>query len=145
MSQPRITEQEKVKGVQFTFVNFLWGELRKIRQDEVGGNYIAALNDLISLLKYMPKGVKDNFREQIKTVKKEIAQNMRVVDRAPSTFSKGFIKEKTMQTYCKRTFDEFMDAFLSELDGRGYLEMRGDAYPISKSSAMRERREQQPP
>lgn len=116
-----MAETEQVKGVQFNYVNFLWREIGIARDQQNMGNHRGALRLLITLVPYLPKGIKDQFR--LKAAK--IMEKMRKIESnvQGSTFlMRRIARNREATLYAKRVFEEFVDELSSALDKRGYME-----------------------
>jgi len=129
-----MTMTERVKGVQFNFVNFLWKEISYIRDLEKSGNYARALQALCSLITYAPEGIKKEFREE---AKKNSAKLRTTRGRGPSRFVQNIKRNEARQLYALSVFNDFMDRFCTTLDKRGYMEKVGPQVDEGYSHTLR--------
>ena len=112
---------ERVKGVQFNYVNFLWKELAYARDLEKTGDYARALRVLISLMPYLPRGIKDKFKDRAKKIQEAI-QQIEAGAQGPYAFNRSLNRNRDLQTYAFTVYRGFMDDLGSELDKRDYME-----------------------
>lgn len=116
-----MAEVEKIKGVQFNYVNFLWKALSKIWELQFEGNYAKALKTATDLIIYLPNAIKKKFRDRIA----KINENMRLISQntdGPSLFVKSVSRNRILQRYARTALNSFMDDLCTELDQRGYME-----------------------
>ena len=112
---------ERVKGVQFNYVNFLWKEIAYARDLEKTGDYAHALRVLISLMPYLPRGIKDKFKDRARKIQETI-QKIEADTQGPYAFNRSLNRNRQLQIYAYAVYHNFMDDLASELDKRGYME-----------------------
>jgi len=112
-----------VKGFQFKYENFLWLEIAEVRKLERDKDYALALQYAISLVKYLPDGIKEKFEERARKIRADLRELTANVQ-APSLFVKGVVKNRRAQKYTKLALDSFIRDLSSELDKRGYMEKK---------------------
>lgn len=118
-----VMETGVVKGFQFKYENFLWLEIVEVRKLERDKDYALALQYAISLVKYLPDGIKEKFEERSRKIRADLRELTANVQ-APSLFVKGVVKNRMAQKYTKLALDSFIRDLSSELDKRGYMEKK---------------------
>ena len=126
---------ERVKGVQFNYVNFLWKEIAYARDLEKTGDYARALRVLISLMPYLPRGIKDKFKDRARKIQETI-QQIEANSEGPYAFNRSMNKNRRLQIYAYAVYHKFMDDLASELDKRGYMEKVGPQIPTGYSHTL---------
>lgn len=114
---------ERVRGVQFNYVNFLWKEIAWIKEMEKQGQYQEGLQSLIDLLHTLPKNVFDKFTDPVSVIHKDIAfLRFKVRDVALDWFNRIVLEKKVIQKYARMALTSLLREVCNELDKRGYME-----------------------
>jgi len=121
---------EKVKGVQFNYVNHLWKELAWIEEQKKLGHFAVALQTLIDLLLVVPKDLSEKFKSERERIEKEMAYlRQKVRAEAVDEFSLWILEPKVLNRYAADELPPFLRSFSDSLDAKDYFEKRSPSVP----------------
>lgn len=115
-------EVEQVRGVNASYISFLWREIGIIRDSERKGDYASALAQVTTLIPYLPNGIKAEFRQKAKTIQ-DTLKIMSKLKLGTDIFTNNLHKHRLMQTVARILLSKFLDELSTNLDKRGvYME-----------------------
>jgi len=129
---------QKVKGVQFNYVNFLWKELARIRDLEVQKEYVAAFHLSMSLMKYLPNDIQAKFTKDIenyRNVMRAIPEKVR--SQAIDRFNADIRINDISQQYANKRLELFLSDVCKMLDKKGYMEKTAPIVPEGTGLTLR--------
>jgi hypothetical protein len=125
---------EKVKGVQFNYVNFLWKEISWVEEKQKEGNFALGLQALIDLLYTVPKDIYEQFKDQMERIQREMAWlRVKVRQDAIDQFNLFVLEPKVLNRYAARELPVFIRAVCNVLDKRGYMEKTSPEVPEGRN------------
>lgn len=125
---PRRTKvaKRKDKEVSTNYLMFLWSQIGQIRQVQQQGNLAGAMKMVASLIPYLPKSIKNEFREKVLQIERSMeiirAGKVPQIQKIPDFYLRGIFKNRLLQTYANEAFNQVMDELSSKLDDLGYME-----------------------
>jgi len=125
---------EKVKGVQFNYVNFLWKEISWVEDQQKKGNFALGLQALVDLLYTVPKNIYDQFKDKIERINREMAWlRVKVRQDAIDQFNLWVLEPKVLNRYAARELPVLIREVCSVLDVRGYMEKTSPEVPEGRN------------
>ena len=122
--------EETIRGTEFKYSSFLWENVRAIRRAEMEAKYASALDLAISLIPYLPNGIKKKFDGRAKKIEKDMQYlASEVKKKAFDMFQEGVVRNRVLNKYAKVKLGEFVDELCGELDKRGYMEKKQKVVP----------------
>jgi len=128
--------KEKVRKIQYNFVNFLWERLAAIERDLDEGRPFPAWKKTYRLLKYMPSAVKKELSEMAEKYNKIVNQyNTKVSKMMMSPYEKLRTRRHVVDRFAWTFTNDFIDKMMLLLDEREYLEIRARRVPTGYERA----------
>lgn len=125
---------EKVKGVQFNWVNYLWKELSWIEEQKKKGSFAVGLQALLDLLHVAPKHYYDKFEKEIKRLQAEMAWiRVNVRHLAIDQFNWWVLEPKKMNEYAAIELPPLLRDFCNSLDAQDYMEKKAAEVPEGRN------------
>lgn len=116
----------RVKGVSFNYLQFLWGGIGQIRQQQSQGNFSGSMEMLSQFLDYLPDSMKEEFRDRAKNISLIMsairAGSIPQIQKIPDLYIRGIYKNRLLQTYSHQALSSFMNDMTSKLNLLGYME-----------------------
>lgn len=116
----------RVKGVSFNYLQFLWGGIGQIRQQQSQGNFSGSMEMLSQFLDYLPDSMKEEFRDRAKKISSIMkiikAGSLTQIQEIPDLYIRGIYKNRLLQTYSHEALSSFMNDMTSKLNLLGYME-----------------------
>lgn len=125
---------EKVKGVQFNYVNFLWKEIAWIEEKQKEGNFALGLQALVDLLYTVPKNIYDQFKDKVERINREMAWlRLKVRQDAIDQFNLWVLEPKVLNRYAAGELPVLIREVCNCLDSRGYMEKTSPEVPEGRN------------
>ena len=125
---------EKVKGVQFNYVNFLWKEISWVEDQQKKGNFALGLQALVDLLYTVPKDIYDQFKDKVERLNREMAWlRLKVRQDAIDQFNLWVLEPKVLNRYAARELPVLIREVCNVLDKRGYMEKTSPEVPEGRN------------
>ena len=118
-----LSYEEQIRGTEFKYSSFLWKNVDIIRQAELAEKPAEALTAAITLIPYLPNGIKKKFKGRADEIEEDMQYlTKEVKERSTDLFSRGVVTNRVLQKYAKVALARFVDELCDELDKRGYME-----------------------
>lgn len=116
----------RVKGVSFNFLQFLWADFGKIRQQQAQGNFAGSLQLIVQFIHYLPDSMKDEFRPKAHKIAQiqELIRNdaLPQLREIPDLYIRGVYRNRLLQTYSYAALEQLIDEISTALNKLGYME-----------------------
>lgn len=116
----------RVKGVSFNYLQFLWSSIGTIKRTHEQGNFSGALTLATELIDYLPKSIKEKFKEKAALIDYSLNQiktgRIPQLRKIPDFYMRGIYKNRLLQTYGNIALKTFIDELTTMLDDIGYME-----------------------
>lgn len=120
----REDDVDPIKNAQFGFLNFLWLEMKAVREKQKLGEYYTALNWLMSFISYLGEDFqkKLGFKERVERIKSEIAK---LHPTGCDEIHRIINYKKMLNDFAKVELDKLITDLSFAYDKKGYYEIKG--------------------
>lgn len=113
---------EKVRGIEYTYLHFVWKALSQIWELDVAGDYLGGVEVATKLISYLPRGLQKQFSEKAEEIHSQLeVAKKRVVH--SDIFVTQVSRNRYLQNVAKPLLKQFVRELAIALDKRNvYME-----------------------
>ena len=115
---------QPIKNAQFGFLNFLWLDMKGIREKQKEGEYLTALLWLMDFMSYLP----DDFQNKLGFLKRveEINRKIDKIKPAGTTPEEAHARfKRQLNDFARVELNNFLIQLSLAYDRKGYYEIKG--------------------
>jgi len=117
----------RVKDLQYSFSTFLWRCLTELQVNWDNGNHIKALEEALSLIKYLPQIIQKDLQDDAERISQYMNRAIKIEGSDFQTTM--LVKNRNADKVARYWFPIFVTKLMQKLDERGYLERSMTATP----------------